>query len=120
MLAARYKFSPRTVDGIFQRSFRSKKNGFSILVLPKQDPGSKMAVVLSSSAARTAIRRHAVKRTIYQNLEKWVQTGALDQLAEKKLVFYLIVMVIDWKTAEPQLRTQDWKETVEYLLQAKK
>ena len=77
-----------------------------------------MAVVLSSGAARTAIRRHAIKRDIYQNLEKWVQTGALDQLAEKNLTFYLIVMVVDWKTAQLQLRTQNWTETVEYLLQS--
>lgn len=117
MLAASHKFSPRTIEGIFSRSFRSKKSGFSILVLPKTEPSSKMAVVLTTSVAKTAIRRHAIKRKIYHYLENWVKTGATIALAKKGQHFYLIVLVTNWMLAEPQLRTQDWQETVEYLLQ---
>jgi hypothetical protein len=120
MLAARYKFSPRTVAGVFIRALRSKKNGYSVLVLPKETTGSKMAVVLTSAVATTAVRRHAIKRAIYQNLAQWVKTGAPDILAADGINFYLIVLVVNWKLAEPQLRTQDWKETVEYLLNTKK
>ncbi|MBP7119382.1 hypothetical protein KBA63_04840 [Candidatus Woesebacteria bacterium] len=116
MLAARYKFSPRIVDGIFSKAFRSKKSGYSILVLPKEDAGSKMAVVLTSAVARTSIRRHAVKRKIYNYLENWVKASNNPTMNLEGKHFYLIVMVTDWKLAEPQLRTQDWKETIEYLL----
>lgn len=75
-----------------------------------------MAVVLTSAVAKTAIRRHAIKRNIYQNLATWVKTGAIDTLAANGRTFYLIALVTNWQLAEPQLRTQDWKETVEYLL----
>ncbi len=120
MLATSYKFSPRTIEGIFSRSFRSKKSGYSLLVLPKVEPSSKMAVVLTSATAKTSIRRHAIKRQIYQHLEQWVKSGALDVLATKGHTFYLLVLVTNWIYAEKQLRSQDWTETVEYLLSGTK
>lgn len=115
MVAARYKFSPRTVAGIFDRAARSRKNGYTILVLPKDEPGSKVSVSLAKAAGTTAIRRHAVKRVVFAQLGKWVRSPGFLAL-EAKQPFYLIVLILNWEQARPQLVTQDWKETVEYLL----
>jgi len=119
MLATRYKFSPRTIPGFFSQAKRSRKSGYSILVLPikEQQLSSKLAVVLVSSAAKTAIKRHAVKRSVYHYLEQWVASGGLQTLTQKGHLFYLVVVIEDWQRAQGQLRTQDWQETVEYLLE---
>lgn len=75
-----------------------------------------MAVVLSGKMATTAVKRHAIKRTAYANLRAWVDTEEFAVL-EARQPFYLAVMLFDWQRAAPQLRTQDWKETVEYVLE---
>lgn len=115
MVAAQYKFSPRTVAGIFDRAARSRKNGYTILVMPKEDVGSKVSVSLAKAAGTTAIRRHAVKRAVFAELGKWVRSPGFAEL-DAKQPFYLIVLILNWEQARPQLVTQDWKETVEYLL----